>query len=128
MYHEGGDKKADGDDEDGAANKEAGSGGKKSKNKIPSQAEFDQLMFMSPKEILGRQARGRKTDTAEEKEEAAASKTRKKMRQLVNKHSVRDPGFKTDIYTVRVAIRETHRNMPFDDFVKLVNFMLRGMK
>lgn len=35
---------------------------------------------------------------------------------------------RTDVHYVRQALREAHRNMPFDDFTKLVNFLFRGLK
>mmetsp|Transcript_46379 Transcript_46379/g.132722 ORF Transcript_46379/g.132722 Transcript_46379/m.132722 type:complete len:976 (+) Transcript_46379:105-3032(+) len=40
----------------------------------------------------------------------------------------KDARFRTDVFEVRVALREAHRNLPFEDFKKLVNFMIRGMK
>jgi hypothetical protein len=39
----------------------------------------------------------------------------------------KDPRFKTDVFEVRQALREAHRNMPFEDFKKMVNFMIRGV-
>merc|ERR1719247_1961187 len=42
--------------------------------------------------------------------------------------TVNDPHFKTDVYPVRQEIRRVFRNLPYDDFVKLINFLLRGMQ
>mmetsp|Transcript_83785 Transcript_83785/g.233317 ORF Transcript_83785/g.233317 Transcript_83785/m.233317 type:complete len:376 (+) Transcript_83785:2-1129(+) len=39
-----------------------------------------------------------------------------------------DPRYKTDVFKVRVALREAARNMPLEDFKKMVNFLIRGMK
>lgn len=39
-----------------------------------------------------------------------------------------DSHFKTDVYPVRQEIRRVFRNLPYDDFVKLINFLLRGMQ
>jgi hypothetical protein len=39
-----------------------------------------------------------------------------------------DPKMKTDVFAVRQAIRRVYRNMPYYDFVKLINFTLRGMQ
>merc|ERR1719201_3281245 len=39
-----------------------------------------------------------------------------------------DPHFKTDVFSVRQEIRRVFRNLPYDDFVKLINFLLRGMQ
>merc|ERR1719502_2270552 len=39
-----------------------------------------------------------------------------------------DSRFKTDVYSVRQEIRRVFRNLPYDDFVKLINFLLRGMQ
>lgn len=55
-------------------------------------------------------------------------KMKKKKRVLANKQNIRDPSYKTDVFTVRVALREAYRNMPHDDFGKLVNYVLRGLK
>jgi hypothetical protein len=52
----------------------------------------------------------------------------RKKRKLGNKQNLRDPSFRTDVFTVRIAMREAYRNMPHEDFGKLINFVLRGMK
>jgi len=39
-----------------------------------------------------------------------------------------DSRFKTDVYPVRQEIRRVFRNLPYDDFVKLISFLLRGMQ
>merc|ERR1712150_180027 len=59
--------------------------------------------------------------------EAKVRRLRKK-RILTNKQNIRDPTYKTDVFTVRIAMREAYRNMPHDDYGKLVNFVLRGLK
>lgn len=92
-----------------------------------NQAELDELMLMSPEEIIPEktdQKGGMKTGKMEEK----SGSTKKKERELNNKHNIKDPGFRTDVFTVRQAIRELYRNYTHDDFRKLVNYILRGMK
>lgn len=44
------------------------------------------------------------------------------------KAHTQDSRFKTDVYPVRQEIRHVFRNLPYDDFVKLINFLLRGMQ
>merc|ERR1719502_2423039 len=41
---------------------------------------------------------------------------------------VRDPRFTSSVMTVRRALRDAFRNLPYNDFVALVNFLLRGLK
>eukprot|EP00397_Hematodinium_sp_SG-2012_P005045 GEMP01005062.1.p1 GENE.GEMP01005062.1~~GEMP01005062.1.p1 ORF type:complete len:1011 (+),score=218.59 GEMP01005062.1:53-3085(+) len=41
---------------------------------------------------------------------------------------VRDPRFKSDVVPVRKCIREVYRSRPPDEFFKLVNFLLRGLR
>jgi len=52
-----------------------------------------------------------------------ASKGKKQTTKVQN-----DPNYKTDVYPVRQEIRRVFRNLPYDDFVKLINFLLRGMQ
>mmetsp|Transcript_8102 Transcript_8102/g.23210 ORF Transcript_8102/g.23210 Transcript_8102/m.23210 type:complete len:970 (+) Transcript_8102:2-2911(+) len=40
----------------------------------------------------------------------------------------KDPNYRTDVFGARRALREAFRNMPLEDFKKLVNFLVRGMK
>jgi len=54
-------------------------------------------------------------------------KQNKKKRQS-RKHVVTDSSIKTDVFPVRQALRQAFRNMPFNDFVKLINFLLRAMQ
>jgi len=56
-----------------------------------------------------------------------APKKRAKKR-VKNLQTVRDPRYKTDVVTVRQALREASRNMPHDDFNSMVNFCLRGLR
>merc|ERR1719235_986019 len=47
---------------------------------------------------------------------------------LRNKLNSRDARFRTDVFTVRQALREVYRNIPLEEFVTLINFVLRGLK
>jgi len=40
----------------------------------------------------------------------------------------KDTRYKTDVFGVKQAIREALRNMPFEDFKRLLSFILRGLK
>jgi len=51
-----------------------------------------------------------------------------RMSRLRNKKNLRDARFKTDVFTVRQAVREAFRNLSYDDFVKIINFIQRGLK
>lgn len=52
----------------------------------------------------------------------------KEKREGEPKKQIRDKKYKTDVYEVRQAIRRVYRNLPHNDFVKLINFLLRGMQ
>mmetsp|Transcript_48188 Transcript_48188/g.108303 ORF Transcript_48188/g.108303 Transcript_48188/m.108303 type:complete len:1031 (+) Transcript_48188:40-3132(+) len=52
----------------------------------------------------------------------------KKKRRKKRRKRIKDTKFETDVFSVRQAVREAYRNMPYDDFVKLVNFLLRGLQ
>lgn len=41
---------------------------------------------------------------------------------------VTDTASRTDVFAVRQALRKVHRSMPNADFVKLINFMIRGLQ
>mmetsp|Transcript_1873 Transcript_1873/g.4752 ORF Transcript_1873/g.4752 Transcript_1873/m.4752 type:complete len:1000 (-) Transcript_1873:43-3042(-) len=57
-----------------------------------------------------------------------ASKKGKEGRKRRTVRSGKDERFKTDVFNVRIGLRQARRNLPEADFKKLVNFLLRGMK
>lgn len=56
------------------------------------------------------------------------TKKKAKKKVVAHKQVVRDPRYKTDVLEVRQEIRAVYRSLPHDDFVKLVNFLLRGIR
>jgi hypothetical protein len=90
---------------------------------INSDADLARLMTLPRHEILRDQAKAPK-----ERKALDTGKDDRILRELRSKSTKPDPRFHSDIFTVRAALRECHRNMPHDDFVKLINFMIRGIK
>lgn len=90
---------------------------------INSDADLMRLMTLPRHEILRDQATAPK-----ERKVLDTGKDDRILRELRSKSTKPDPRFHSDVFTVRAALRECHRNMPHDDFVKLINFMIRGIK
>lgn len=124
------------DDVGVSAAMENGSGprkGKEAKKKvvIDSDAAIRSLMNLPPEEILSsdkQQKRGAKGEALTEKEQKEKERLKKKKKKVKPKQSINDPRFKTDVFSTRQMIRQVYRNLPHDDFVKLINFLLRGMR
>mmetsp|Transcript_103814 Transcript_103814/g.180315 ORF Transcript_103814/g.180315 Transcript_103814/m.180315 type:complete len:1031 (-) Transcript_103814:67-3159(-) len=55
-------------------------------------------------------------------------KEKKKKKRTFVKQPPRDPNFNTNVFSVRQALREAYRNLPYYDFVALINFVHRGLK
>lgn len=53
---------------------------------------------------------------------------KKKQASVQMRKQVRDNRFKSDVVPVRKCIRDVYRSRPPDDFFKMVNFLLRGMR
>jgi hypothetical protein len=87
---------------------------------VDSQEALDKLMMIDPKDFFPDHEQP--AEEVKEKKHKGA-KTRKKP-QRVNT----DGRFKTDIFPVQQEIRRVYRNLPYDDFVKLISFLLRGMQ
>jgi len=100
--------------------------GKKTEINITCDADIMKLMDMQPEELLSDDegVDDRATAVSVVKDKAC----RKKHRQLANRKNVRDPRYRTDVFTVQQAIRESRRNMPPEDFMRVVNFIVRGLK
>lgn len=86
------------------------------------------LMTLSPEDILQNDdKKKKKTDTGGGPADKDAGKKKKK-KKAKPKQQINDPRYKTDIFSVRQVVRQVYRNLPHDDFVKLINFLLRGMR
>jgi len=83
-------------------------------------ADIEKLMTLPPEHFFGK--------PKVKKKAVQAKKVNKKKRKKPRAKVVKDSRFKTDIFNVRQAIRIAYRSVPHDDFVKLVNFLLRGLK
>eukprot|EP00928_Gymnodinium_smaydae_P010306 TRINITY_DN13872_c0_g1_i1.p1 TRINITY_DN13872_c0_g1~~TRINITY_DN13872_c0_g1_i1.p1 ORF type:complete len:983 (-),score=246.39 TRINITY_DN13872_c0_g1_i1:58-3006(-) len=92
---------------------------------VKSDADLARLMTLPPSEILWQPL---EDEDVRQDRRVITNKGYRRRRKLRNKQSVRDRRFRTDVFTVRQAIREACRNLPFEDFVKLVNFILRGLR
>jgi len=91
---------------------------------VDSDHAMSKLMHMDPKEFFRSQE---KNDAAiKEAPVVAARKTPKKNKG--KKMPSHDNHFRTDVFQVRQEIRQVYRNLPHDDFVKLISFLLRGMQ
>lgn len=53
---------------------------------------------------------------------------KKKKKKHTGKPPPRDPNFNTNVFSVRQILREAYRNLPYYDFVALINFVHRGLK
>jgi len=88
------------------------------------------LMDMDPEEFYRRSRPSAGTDLSisggGSASSKAAAKPRKRGGQATNNFA--DPKMKTDVFAVRQAIRSVYRNLPNADFIKLINFLLRGME
>jgi hypothetical protein len=90
---------------------------------VRSDAALQQLMDVDPKSFFKRMAKGKTSGVDAKAPSREAQKGKKKPTKVVS-----DSRFKTDVYPVRQEIRCVFRNLPYDDFVKLINFLLRGMQ
>jgi len=92
---------------------------------IKSDADIMKLMEMSPEEILWEPPK------EQQKLEQHSEGTRlapPRERELRARQTLRDARFRTDVSTVRMALREARRNMTFDNYATLLNFLLRSLK
>lgn len=82
------------------------------------------LMDMPPEDLVALQVQTRNAETL-----LAQEPIRMQHRQeRAKKEHYVDPALVTDVHSVRQAIRAVHRNLPYSDFIKLINFLLRGMQ
>jgi len=95
---------------------------------FPESAQDLQQLMMLPFAGLGLLRRTPASASAAAEEAAAPPKKAKAVRKRRAKKSSKDPRFKTDIFGVRINLREARRNLPEADFHILINFLLRGMK
>jgi len=95
---------------------------------VASDADMHKLMSIHPKKILG-MARAAQTarEAKREADKAEAKSTQRRWMMRKIGSGLRDPRYRTDVFPVRQAVREVYRNMPFHDFVKLINFVLREL-
>lgn len=92
---------------------------------VRSDDAVKELMNMDPASFFKRMPKKNKSSAAE----AKALLPRKDMpKGKKQKTKVTDSRYKTDVFLVRQEIRRVFRNLPYDDFVKLINFLLRGMQ
>lgn len=89
---------------------------------VDSDAAVDKLMNMDPKAFF---ATKEQAEMSFMKAPAARKSTKKSRGKKVPSH---DNHFRTDVFQVRQEIRQVYRNLPHDDFVKLISFLLRGMQ
>lgn len=103
---------------------------------VTNDRDLARLMSMSPHEILWMQERAADALSSEEAKarrtklrlQAGRKKKKETKRTAKTKKPIRDHRFKTDVLSVRQAIREAFRNMPFVDFTRLVNYFARKLK
>merc|ERR1712061_580824 len=96
------------------------------KFQVRCDADLARLMELPPEEITSQTRehvpvrRGRRPQPD--------PRPKSRIGRLRNKLNSRDARFRTDVFTVRQALREVYRNVSFEDFVTLINFVLRGLK
>merc|ERR1719359_2514246 len=93
---------------------------------VRSDDTMRQLMDIDPTTFFKRLHKKNKSSAADAKAllpRKDIPKGKKQKTKVMN-----DSRFKTDVYPVRQEIRSVFRNLPYDDFVKLINFLLRGMQ
>jgi Leucine-rich repeat (LRR) protein len=97
---------------------------------VNNDADMKKLMQVPPDEFYKRSKYG--VANAEASGAIAAmnpvSKPRHRGAQAKRSGVCADPKMKTDVFAVRQALRRVYRSMPSADFVKLINFLLRGMQ
>lgn len=130
FVREGEDEEEEGGDFGGSAGMGDSPRKKEGKKKmvIDSDIAIRKLMTLAPDDILEQEKvsrRGPRQTSADDKE---ADKLKKKKKKAKPKTGVNDTRFKTDVWNVRQTLRQVYRNIPHDDFVKLTNFLLRGMR
>lgn len=101
----------------------AGNGGKQS-IKDMNDDDIKALMEISPEALLEKRNQRQNNDTLLGLEPISKAH---RMPRVKKDHYV-DPDLFTDVHKVRQGIRAVYRNLPFGDFVKLINFLLRGMQ
>eukprot|EP00931_Biecheleriopsis_adriatica_P043960 TRINITY_DN25120_c1_g1_i1.p1 TRINITY_DN25120_c1_g1~~TRINITY_DN25120_c1_g1_i1.p1 ORF type:complete len:1080 (-),score=232.11 TRINITY_DN25120_c1_g1_i1:65-3304(-) len=77
-------------------------------------------------------ARTQQDLTAQQTIQNSRNRHKKKKKKLVRKHKkdehADDPRFRTNVMSVRRAIREAYRSMPFADFKNLISYFSRKLK
>lgn len=94
---------------------------------VTSDADFQRLMNIPPRLMFSSEAAGPAPPRA------SRGSTRKLLVKRGRKKSThtsrrRDPRFATDVFSVRQALRDAFRNLPFYEFVAFTNFLLRELK
>uniref|UniRef100_A0A7S0ZQC4 Uncharacterized protein n=1 Tax=Noctiluca scintillans TaxID=2966 RepID=A0A7S0ZQC4_NOCSC len=93
---------------------------------LSGEERMKRLMTMNAKEFNASKVTGKiVTATAEAKGKNGKNKKKKSKTKRSTRH---DPRYNTMVIGVRQAIRDVFRNLPFNDFVKLINFLLRGLQ
>mmetsp|Transcript_15154 Transcript_15154/g.33302 ORF Transcript_15154/g.33302 Transcript_15154/m.33302 type:complete len:934 (+) Transcript_15154:117-2918(+) len=90
---------------------------------VDSDEALKRLMEISPKEFFRKSQ-----DAVQAAHRAPVVQQGKIRRKAANRKEVLDSRLKTDVFAVRQAIREVYRSMPYNDFVQLINFLLRGLQ
>jgi hypothetical protein len=91
---------------------------------VTDQASMDQLMLLNPKNFFKQKPKQPIVPA-----KASQTRTETKGKEKASKAKVMGGGrFKTDVFSVRQEIRKVYRNLPYDDFAKMVSFLLRGMQ
>jgi len=102
--------------------------------RIKADTDLDKLMSLPVSSVVGAAQQEyvapMNDDSAAnlKKEKAMKEREKKRQKQMAGATMVRDPRFGTNIMVVRRALRDAYRNLPYNDFVALVNFLLRGLK
>lgn len=94
---------------------------------VDSDEAMKKLMEISPENFFKDQDLAARVQAASSMKAASTSKSRKAAPAQRKEPNV-DLRLLTDVFAVRQALRCVYRNMPYDGFVKLINFLLRGMQ
>jgi hypothetical protein len=87
---------------------------------VDSQEALDKLMTIDPKVFF--------PDNTQPTAVVNFSKHSKTRTPKKQNRVATDGRFKTDVFPAQQEIRRVYRNLPYEDFVKLISFLLRGMQ
>lgn len=91
---------------------------------VASDGDIDKLMWMEAKDFF-KSTEKHNAPGAKAIADGPGKVTKKNRGKKPASH---DNHFRTDVFQVRQEIRQVYRNLPHDDFVKMISFLLRGMQ